>query len=179
MILALTLIVAGFHWYTNTTSGRWKWDNLKLRAPIFGPLFLKIAMSRLTHMLGMLIRSGVNILHTLEIASATAGNSVISRELEKIRESVREGSGLTEPLKQSGVFTPAVVQMISVGEQSGKLDEMMAKVSRYYELEVEYTIKNLSTLIEPALIVGIGGMVLFMALAIFLPMWDMTRIVLR
>ena len=179
MLLVASFVVMGFHWYTITKWGRLRWDDLKLRTPVFGPLFLKIAMSRFTHILGMLMRSGIHILETLEIASATTGNSVISKELEKLRESVREGSGLSEPLKQSGVFTPMVVQMISVGEQSGKLDEMMAKVSQYYELEVEYTIKNLSTLIEPALIVGIGGMVLFMALAIFLPMWDMARIVIR
>jgi type II secretory pathway component PulF len=179
MLLVVSLIALGFHWSTNTQRGRLRWDGLKLRAPVFGPLLLKIAMSRFTHILGMLMRSGIHILKTLEIASATVGNRIISQEVDKVRESVREGSGLSEPLKESGVFTPMVVQMIAVGEQSGKLDEMMAKVSKYYELEVEYTLKNLSTLIEPALIVGIGGMVLFMALAIFLPMWDMARIVLK
>lgn len=179
MIMVTAAIVLGFHWYINTEKGKPGWDSLKIRIPIFGPLFLKVAMSRFTHILGMLMRSGVPILDTLKIASATVANTVISRELEKLRESVREGSGLSEPLKQSGVFTPMVVQMISVGEQSGKLDEMMPKVSQHYDLEVEYTIKNLSTLIEPALIISIGGIVLFLALAIFLPMWDMARVIMR
>jgi type II secretory pathway component PulF len=179
MIIVPAAIVLGFHWYINTEKGKLRWDGLKIRVPIFGPLFLKIAMSRFTHILGMLMRSGVPILDTLEIASATVANTVISRELEKLRESVRGGSELSEPLKRSGVFTPMVVQMISVGEQSGKLDEMMPKVSQQYDLEAEYTIKNLSTLIEPALIITIGGIVLFLALAIFLPMWDMARVVAR
>lgn len=179
MLMVASLIALGFHWYTNTKWGRLRWDGLKLRIPILGPLFLKIAMSRFTHILGMLMRSGVPILDTLEIASATVGNTVISQAVEKLRESVREGRGLSQPLKESGVFTPIVVQMISVGEQSGKLDEMMAKVSRHYDLEVEYTIKSLSTLIEPVLIITIGGMVLFLALAIFLPMWDMASVLRR
>jgi len=179
MIIVSAAIALGFHWYINTEKGRLRCDGLKIKVPIFGPLFLKIAMSRFTHILGMLMRSGVPILDTLEIASATVANSVISQELEKLRESVRGGSGLSEPLKRSGVFTPMVVQMISVGEQSGKLDEMMPKVSHQYDLEVEYTIKNLSTLIEPALIITIGGIVLFLALAIFLPMWDMARVMTR
>jgi MSHA biogenesis protein MshG len=180
LILAMaSLIALGFRWYTNTKSGRLRWDGLMVRVPVFGPLFLKITMSRFAHILGMLIRSGVPILDTLKIASATTGNAVISQEVEKLRESVREGSGLSEPIKQSKVFTPMVVQMISAGEESGKIDEMLAKVSQYYDLEAEYTIKNLSTLIEPALIITIGGMVLFLALAVFLPMWDMARVAIR
>jgi type II secretory pathway component PulF len=179
MIILLAAIVLGFHWYTNTETGRLKWDSLKIRVPIFGPLFLKVAMSRFAHILGMLMRSGVAILDTLEIASATVANKVLSQEINKLREGVKEGRGLSEPLKESGVFPPIVVQMISVGEQSGKLAEMMPKVSQHYDLEVEYTIKNLSTLIEPVLIITIGGIVLFLALAIFLPMWDMARVMTR
>jgi len=179
MIIVASLIALGFRWYTNTKSGRLGWDGLMLRIPIFGLLFLKITMSRFTQILGMLIRSGVPILDTLKIASATVGNTVISQEVEKLRESVREGGSLSQQLRQSGVFPPMVVQMISAGEEAGKLDEMLAKVSQYYELEAEYTIKNLSTLIEPVLIITIGGMVLFLALGIFLPMWDMARVVMR
>jgi len=176
MVAVTAAIALGFHWYINTESGRLRWDGLKLRIPVFGPLFLKVAMSRFTHILGMLMRSGVPILATLKITSATVDNTVIIREVQKLRESVKEGSGLAQTLKESGIFTPMVTQMISVGEQSGKMDEMMDKVSQYYDLEVEYTIKNLSTLIEPVLIVIIGGMVLFLALAIFLPMWDMASL---
>lgn len=179
MLMAASSVALGFHQYTNTERGKVRWDGLKLRMPVFGPLFLKIAMSRFTHTFGMLIRSGVPILDILKITSATVDNVVISREVEELRESVRAGTGLYHAIKQSGVFTPMVVQMISVGEKSGKLDEMMGKVSRYYDLEVEYTIKNLSTLIEPVLIITIGAMVLFLALGIFLPMWDMAGVVMR
>ena len=179
MIIVVSLIVLGFRWYTNTKSGRLRWDGLMLRLPVFGPLFQKIVMSRFANILGMLIRSGVPILDSLKIVSGTAGNVVISREIDKLGENVRQGSALSRQLRQSGIFTPMVTQMISVGEQSGKMDEMMDRVSQYYDLETEYTIKNLSTLIEPALIITIGGMVLFLALGIFLPMWDMTRVVLK
>jgi type II secretory pathway component PulF len=178
MLMAASLVALGFYQYTNTKRGKVRWDGLKLRMPVFGPLLLKIAMSRFTYTFGMLIRSGVPILDILKITSATVDNVVISREVEKLRESVKGGTGLYHAIKQSGVFTPMVVQMISVGEQSSKLDEMMSKVSRYYDLEVEYTIKNLSTLIEPVLIITIGAMVLFLALGIFLPMWDMARVVM-
>ena len=177
MVAVTAALAVGFHRYTNTESGRLRWDGLKLRIPVFGPLFLKIAMSRFTHILGMLMRSGVPILDTLKITSATVDNTVIIQEVQKLRESVTGGGGLSQPLKESGIFTPMVVQMLSVGEQTGKMDEMMTKVSRYYDLEVEYTIKNLATLIEPVLIVIIGGMVLFLALAVFLPMWDMASLV--
>lgn len=179
MLVVASLVALGFHWYTNTKCGRMMWDGIKLRIPVFGPLILKIAMTRFAHTFGMLTQSGVPILDTLEITSATAGNVVIRREVEGLRESVSGGTGLSQAIKQSGVFTPMVVQMISVGEESGKVDEMMGKVSQYYDLEVEYTIKNLSTLIEPVLIIIIGAMVLFLALAIFLPMWDMARLVMR
>jgi type II secretory pathway component PulF len=176
MVVLAGSVALGFHWYTNTKEGRLRWDGLMLRIPVFGPLFMKIAMSRFALIFGMLMRSGISILDNLKIVSSTVGNTVISREIRKLRERVMEGSGISQPLKESEVFTPLVTQMISVGEQSGKLDEMMAKVSKYYDLEVEYTIKNLSTLIEPVLIIIIGGMVLFLALAVFLPMWDMASL---
>ncbi|MDY6864045.1 MAG: type II secretion system F family protein [Thermodesulfobacteriota bacterium] len=178
-IVATVSIALGFHWYINTGPGRLRWDNFKIRVPMFGTLFLKIAISRFSYIFGMLIRSGIPILQTLKITSETVGNTFISQKLKKLMESVEEGSGISGPLKEAGVFTPMVVQMVSVGEQSGKLDDMMVKVAQYYDLDVEYTINKLSTFIEPILIVAIGGMVLFMALAIFLPMWDMTTLLKR
>ena len=179
MIIVVSLIILGFRWYTNTKSGRLRLDGLMLWLPVFGPLFQKIIMSRFANIFGMLIRSGVPILESLKIVSGTVGNVVISREIDNLGENVRQGSSLSRQLKQSEIFTPMVTQMISVGEQSGKMDEMMNRVSRYYDLEAEYTIKNLSTLIEPILIVIIGGMVLFLALGIFLPMWDMAGVALK
>lgn len=176
IVTVIASIVLGFYWYTNTERGRLRWDSLKIRIPVFGQLFLKIAMSRFTYMLGMLIRSGLPIVRALEITSATIGNTTISKAVERIKQAVSEGKGLSSPLKEGRVFTPMVVQMISVGEKSGKMDDALAKISDYYNLEVEYTIKNLSTLIEPVLIFVLGIMVLFMALAIFLPMWDMASL---
>lgn len=176
VVTVTAVIVLGFRGYIHTEKGRLRWDGLKIKVPIFGPLFLKIAMSRFTYILGMLIRSGIPILDTLEITSAAVGNTSISRAIERAKQNVSEGRGLSSPLKESGVFPPMVIQMISVGEESGKMDEMLARISDYYNLEVEYTINNLSTLIEPILIFVLGIMVLFMALAIFLPMWDMASL---
>jgi type II secretory pathway component PulF len=130
-------------------------------------------MSRFSRIFATLNRSGLPILQTLDIVSATIGNKVISRIIDNVRDSARGGKGLTQPMRVSKVFPPIVVRMMAVGEETGNMDEMLVKVSDYYDTEVEYAIKNLSTLIEPILIVIIGGMVLFLALGIFLPMWNM------
>jgi type II secretory pathway component PulF len=127
----------------------------------------------------MLIGSGVPIMQTLEITSATIDNSLISQKVKEVMKSVSEGGGLSKSLKETEVFTPITVQMVSVGEQTGRLDEMLVKVGHYYDLETRYTIDKLSSLIEPVLVITIGSMVLFMALAIFLPMWDMASVVFK
>jgi type II secretory pathway component PulF len=178
-IIIIAVSVFLFHRYINTQDGRLRWDSLKLRVPIFGPLFLKIAISRFTYILGMLIGSGVPIMQTLEITSATIDNSLISQKVKEVMKSVSEGGGLSKSLKETEVFTPITVQMVSVGEQTGRLDEMLVKVGHYYDLETRYTIDKLSSLIEPVLVITIGSMVLFMALAIFLPMWDMASVVFK
>lgn len=163
----------GIRWYINTEAGRLQWDNIKIRLPIFGPIFLKVAMSRFSRIFATLNRSGLPILETLDIVSATIGNKVISRVIDNVRDSARGGKGLTHPMRVSKIFPPIVTRMMAVGEETGNMDDMLVKISDYYDTEVEYAIKNLSTLIEPILIVIIGGMVLFLALGIFLPMWNM------
>ncbi len=177
IIGGFTGIIFGVRWYINTEAGRLQWDNIKIRLPIFGPIFLKLAMSRFARIFATLNRSGLPILQTLEIVSATIGNKIISRVIDNVRDSARGGKGLVQPMQVSKVFPPIVTRMIAVGEETGKMDEMLVKVSDYYDIEMEYAIKNLSTLIEPILIVIIGGMVLFLALGIFLPMWDMISLI--
>lgn len=162
-----------------TPAGRQSWDSWKIRLPIFGPLFLKSSLSRFSSVFSALLRSGVPLLKTLEIAAATVGNVRIRDVVLGIRESVQEGQSIAGPMRQQGVFTPMVVQMVAIGEETGKLDEMLDKVSDYYESEVEFAIRNLTTAIEPLLIVVIGGAVLFLALAIFMPWWNVVSFIGR
>ncbi len=175
-IALIALIIITFKLWVKTANGRLIWDNVKLKLPIFGPLLMKSYMSRFTRMFETLNRSGLPILQTLEIVSRTVGNAAIGREIEKATIGIRRGDGIAMPLKQSKLFPPMVVRMISIGEQSGSLDEMLHNISEHYEMEVEYAVKGLTSMIEPILTVGLGVIVLFLALAIFLPMWDMTKI---
>ena len=162
--------------YLGTNQGRYFWNRLKMRIPIFGPLFLKIALSRFSYIFVLLNRSGVPILQTLEITSSTIDNPLLSQALEIIGEKIKEGKSLTDSMKESGQFTPLVVQMVGVGESSGSLDNMLMRVTDFYDLEVENAIKKLSTYIEPALTVVLGVAVLFLALAVFLPWWNIAQL---
>jgi type II secretory pathway component PulF len=132
-----------------------------------------VALSRFARVFSAMQKSGISMMMTLEIAAETTGNVVIARVVEEMRESLREGKRLLGPMEASGLFPPLVVQMISVGEETGQIDTMLNKVSDYYDMDVEYTLRNLSTMIEPILLLFVGGMVLFLALGIFLPMWNM------
>jgi len=159
--------------YIGTPKGRFNFDKFKLKVPIFGNLFMKSAMSRFSHMFETLNKSGLPILQTMEIVSTTIGNVVISKELEIVGIGIEKGRGISGPMKESGLFPPLVIRMISVGEQSGSLDEMLHNVSEHYDNEVNYLVENLVSLIEPILTISIGAMVLVLALGIFLPMWSM------
>ena len=165
-----------FKQYINTTLGRITWDNLKLKVPIFGPLFLKLSISRFTRITGTLMRSGIPILKILDISGGSTGNVIVSNAIQNIKKNVTEGKGMSEPMKISGLFPPIVTQMVAVGEETGKLDELLIHVSNYYDEQVDYTINNLTSLIEPILIFVLGLAVLFMALGIFLPMWNLMSI---
>ncbi len=175
-ILGMGLLIGGIIWYVNTPQGRWRWDHLKLKLPVFGILFQKVALSRFARVFSVLQKSGISMLLTLDIAGEIVGNVVLARVVEEMRESLREGKRLLGPMEASGLFPPLVVQMISVGEETGQIDTMLNKVSDYYDMDVEYTLRNLSTLIEPILLLFMGGMVLFLALGIFLPMWNMMNL---
>ncbi len=129
-------------------------------------------MSRFAHMFETLNKSGLPILQTMEIVSETIGNKVVSKGLEMVGQGIEKGRGISGPVKESGLFPPLVIRMIAVGEQSGSLDEMLHNVSEHYDSEVNYMIENLVSMIEPILTVTIGAMVLFLALSIFLPIWD-------
>jgi MSHA biogenesis protein MshG len=162
--------------YIKTENGRFFWDKFKTRIPVLGPVFLKIGLSRFSNTFGMLNRTGIPILQALEITSTTVDNVLLSQSIESIQQKVREGSSLTNALKESKRFTPLVIQMISVGESSGTLDEMLTRVTDYYDVEVDNALKKLPTYIEPLLTVFLGGVVLLLALAVFLPWWNMASL---
>ena len=165
-----------FKQYINTKIGRLTFDNLKLKIPVFGPLILKLSISRFTRITGTLMHSGIPILKILDISAGSTGNKIVSKAIINIKSNVSEGKGMSEPMKISGLFPPIVTQMVAVGEETGKLDDLLIHVSNYYDEQVDYTINNLTSLIEPILIFVLGLGVLFMALGIFLPMWNLMSI---
>jgi type II secretory pathway component PulF len=162
--------------YLKTEKGRIFWDSLKMRIPVFGSIFLKIALSRFSYTFVMLNRSGIPILQTLEITSTTINNTSLSQSIEEISRTVREGRSLADAMRETGKFTPLVLQMVSVGESSGTLDQMLTRITEYYDVEVENMIKKMSTYIEPILTLFLGVVVLFLALAVFLPWWNMAKL---
>lgn len=179
----LALAVAGIiflaHKIIQTNRGQIIWDRLKLKIPIFGPLFLKLTMSRFCRVTGTLMHSGVPILQILGIVKESVGNIIVARAIEDIKESVNEGSGMLAPIQQSELFSPVVTQMVAVGEETGKLDELLLHIADYYDSQADHTINNLVSLIEPILVFVLGGIVLFVALGIFLPMWDLMSLFKR
>ena len=177
-LILLTLLGAAglLRRYLRTSQGKYFWDRLKMRIPGLGPLFLKMALSRFAYIFVLLNQSGIPILQTLEITSSTIDNRVLSQSIEAIGQRVKEGKSLTEAMKESGRFTLLVLQMVAVGESSGSLDQMLMRVTEYYDLEVESAIKKLSAYIEPALTLVMGITVLFLALAVFLPWWNLASL---
>lgn len=168
--------IYGFKKVLDTEKGRYSWDRFVLSTPIFGPLFSKIFLSRFGRMLAAMLRSGIPILEALVITAASVNNKVISRVILDIRDQVSQGKSLTEPMKGSRVFPPIAIAMVAIGEKAGSLENMLNKVSDYFDREADYTIKNLTPLLEPILIFGLGLIALLFALGIFLPMWDMIRV---
>jgi type II secretory pathway component PulF len=173
LVPCIALLLWGLIRYAGTRQGRWHWDRLKLKLPVFGILFQKIALSRFARIFAAMQKSGISMMLTLEIAGEVAGNVVLARVVDEMRENLNQGKTLLGPMQTSGLFPPLVIQMVAVGEETGQLDTMLNKVSDYYDMDVEYTLRNLSTMIEPILLLFIGGMVLLLALGIFMPMWNL------
>ena len=169
------LAVYVFKKYTSTEKGRYQWDMFMLKVPIMGPIVLRSSMAKFARVFSTLQAGGVSILEILSVSSRVVDNVVISSIIRGLRDSVQEGTGIAAPLKQSGLIPPLVIQMIAAGEESGALDEMLEKVADYYDEEVDHAVKNLSSMIEPILLLFMAALVLFLALAIFMPMWDMSK----
>jgi type IV pilus assembly protein PilC len=172
-ILIIIVIIVGINMYIKTGTGKKNWDTLKLSVPVFGMLNKKVAISRFCRTLGTLLSSGVPIMQSLEIVGKASGNEVIALTVTKVRESIREGESIAAPLGASGMFPPMVTQMVAVGEETGNLDAMLSKISDFYDTEVEYMLASLTSMLEPIMIVGMGAIVGFIVISVFLPLYQL------
>lgn len=166
-----------FRRYKATPAGRAQVDAIKIRVPVFGPLFHKVALARFANTFGMLLKSGVPILQAMDIVKETVNNQVIAKAVDDVKGSVREGESIAKPLGKHAVFPPMVVQMLAVGEETGAVDTMLEKVAQFYNSEVEATVDALTSLIEPLLIAVIGGAVGAAVIALYLPMFNIINLI--
>lgn len=173
ILLGIGAIFAGIKLWGRTPKGRYQLDYLKLRFPIVGELTLKMSVARFTRTFGTLINSGVPMLRSLEIVGETLGNQVLINAIDQTRMSIREGQKLSAPLAASGLFPTMVTTMIDIGEESGRLSEMLVKVGDFYDSEVEATVKGLTSMIEPMLIIFMGVVVGFIAISIMTPIFKL------
>ncbi len=173
MVGAVVLIVFAFRRYYKTEVGRLKIDTLVLKAPVFGPLLKKVAVAKFSRTLSTMMSSGVPIIEGLDIVSKTAGNKVIEIALIETKKSISEGKTIAEPLLESGIFPSMVVQMIAVGENTGALDSMLAKIADFYDDEVDAAVDSMTALLEPFMMVFLGTVVGGMIIAMYLPIFQM------
>ncbi|MBV9852593.1 MAG: type II secretion system F family protein [Armatimonadetes bacterium] len=166
-------VYVGVKQYGRTVTGRYKLDQLKLKLPIFGDLVLKMSVSRFSRTFGTLIASGVPMMRSLEIIGETSGNAVLAEAIGNARSSIREGAKISQPLANSGLFPAMVTHMIDVGEETGRLSEMLSKVADFYDNEVDAMVKGLTSLIEPMLIVFMGVLVGFIAISVMTPIFKL------
>jgi len=174
-VVAFAALIALVLIWKRSRPGRRQWDWIVLRLPVFGPLFRKVALSRFSRTFATLIKSGVPILGALEIVSETAGNSIISEVVTNAKENVRQGHTLAEPLMQSKVFPPMVTRMVQIGEKSGSLEQLLEKISDFYDDQVSAAVKTLTSLIEPIMIGIMGFMVGGIVLSVFLPIFELQK----
>ncbi len=165
-------LLTAFNYYYRTVNGKRRVHKLMLMAPVLGPVLRKIAVARFTRTLGTLLASGVPILDALEIVAKTAGNVVVEEAIMYARAKISEGKNMAEPLLQTDVFPPMVVQMVGVGEQTGALDTMLNKIADFYEDEVDVAVSAMTSLIEPVMMVGVGGTVGVVLIAMYLPIFS-------
>lgn len=173
--MAVTVVVGAslLSYWKKTDGGRLKWDQLMLKVPVTGVIVRNAAMSRITRSLSVSIAAGLPINQTLRTVSGSIGNEWLGRKLTSLSAGIERGESLSSTARNSGLFTPLVLQMITLGEETGALPELMDEASDFYRREVDYDLDNLSAALEPILIVSVGAIVLVLALGVFLPMWDM------
>jgi MSHA biogenesis protein MshG len=169
---AMALMVFAVRQWLNTPSGRMKWDTLKLRVPVMGKLMYEATLSRINRSMAISLSAGMPMTQTLAVIARSSGNVFMSERIQLLASNVERGESLHRAASASGLFSPLVLQMIAIGEETGALPELLDEAAGYYEREVDHALKNLSSSIEPILIVAVGGMVLILALGIFMPLWE-------
>lgn len=179
LIAAAGIAVFAFISYTRTTAGQYNWDRIKLRIPVAGRIILKATLSRFARAFALASRAGVPIVQGLTVVAEVVDNAFLARRIEQMRGGVERGESVLRTAVAAGVFTPVVLQMIAVGEETGELDELLGEIATMYEREVDYEIKNLSANIEPIITIVLGILVLILALGVFLPIWDLGRVMLK
>ena len=178
--LAIVVGVAvSFKMYINTKDGRYKWDKYKFRIPIAGKIIYKGTLARFARSLALAFKSGIPIVQGLNVVGMVVDNEYMRDRVEQMRDGVERGESISRTAMATGVFNPVVLQMIAVGEETGEMDDLMFEIAGMYEREMEYDVKNLSAQIEPIMIMGLGALVLILALGVFLPLWDLGRAALH
>jgi MSHA biogenesis protein MshG len=168
----VAVVVFGIRRYLQTQDGRYRWDRFKLRIPVMGKLMYEAMLSRLNRSLAISLSAGMPMTQTLAVIARSSGNVFVSEKITLLATSVERGESLHRAASASGMFTPLVLQMIAIGEETGALPELLDEAASYYDREVDHALKNLAASIEPMLIVTVGGMVLILALGIFMPLWE-------
>jgi len=180
LVLLVTIgSIGAFIYYIGTPKGKFWWDRVKLKFPIIGDIIYRALLARFSRTFGMMIRSGVPLMNALNIVAQVVDNDWVAKHVRDMRGGVENGESIRVVATRTELFSPLVLQMISVGEETGQLDEMLEQVALFYEEQVDYDLKKLSDYIEPILIVFIGGIVLVLMLAVYLPMWELTSVARR
>ena len=174
VLLALAIIaVTGFRVYNATPGGRYNWDKLKLRLPLAGTIIEKVTLARFARSFSISLKSGMSMVQTLAVLAQVVDNAYMAQRIEQMRDGVERGESVLRTARATGVFTPIVLQMMAVGEETGELDDLMREIADMYQREIDYELKGLSANIEPIMITFLGILVLILALGVFLPMWDL------
>jgi len=179
LLLLLVSIIAGAQWYISTEAGRYRWDKLKLRLPLVGNVIYRAALARFSHLFSLSLNASVPLIVSLTVVARAVSNSYMEERILGMREGVEHGKTLSQTAANSGIFDPLVLQMLAIGEESGSMVELLKEVAGYYDREVDYATDKLSATIEPILTVVIAGLVLVMAMGVFLPMWDLASVALH
>lgn len=174
IILVMIAMVYSFNYLINRPDGRLIWDEYKLKIPVFGDIIYRALLARFSRTFAMMIKSGVPLINALNIVAEVVDNHWVAKHINAMREGVERGESILQVATRTQLFSPLILQMIAVGEETGQLDEMLDQVALFYEEQVDYDLKKLSDYIEPILIVFIGAIVLILMLAVYLPMWDLT-----
>jgi MSHA biogenesis protein MshG len=179
LLVALAGATLAFRVYVATAAGRYNWDRIKLRLPVAGKIILKATLARFARSLSIALKSGVPAVQALSVVAQVVDNAYVAHRIEQMRDAVERGESVVRTAVTTGVFTPVVLQMIAVGEESGDLDDLLREVADMYQRDVEYDLKSLSAQIEPILIIILGVFVLILALGIFLPIWNLGQVALK